>query len=281
MIQVYDQTVKGAIIAPQKRDRQGFAPLPTSRHTTVRGAERQHDFLEVYPTQSDGAHLEAPVSETPQESTSVYRYYDKNKILIYVGITKQRTGRNRQHNADKEWWPFVASQEVEHHVSRLCARNRERELIKIFRPPFNRVHNKDHVVLRLAYLGLSVVVDTAPDDNPKKRLMDNKYRIGLEVTSFGLFTRPEDASIVRMVKLAPSRDYRQAPVLLDGKQIGCLIDFHGDAVLKFNWTMSPRSHVPKSLDGLKTGFVKLVPNIFKKSRFELFVKSVHIESSAH
>ena len=89
---------------------------------------------------------------TPFDPTSVYRYYDRHGVLIYVGITKQGMGRNLQHNQRAEWWPFVVRQEVEHLPSRAAAMAHEKRLIRQHRPPFNRQHNVDHETFRLAYL---------------------------------------------------------------------------------------------------------------------------------
>src|SRR5690349_21062741 len=84
--------------------------------------------------------------------TSVYRYYDEHGVLIYVGITKQGMGRNLQHNGRAEWWPYVVRQEVEHFDTRPLAAAREKELIRQFRPPFNKQHNPWHAEVREAYL---------------------------------------------------------------------------------------------------------------------------------
>lgn len=91
----------------------------------------------------------------PVDPTSVYRYYDHHGLLLYVGITKQRGGRNLQHNSTAEWWPFVERQEIEHHPSRESASAREKLLIRTFRPPFNRQHNLDGANLREAYLAFA------------------------------------------------------------------------------------------------------------------------------
>lgn len=91
-------------------------------------------------------------NNTGSDPTSVYRYYDRIGILIYVGITRQGMGRNAQHNGKAEWWPFVARQEVEHYPTRGAAAMREKELIRGHRPPFNKQHNHDYEVSRAAYL---------------------------------------------------------------------------------------------------------------------------------
>lgn len=84
--------------------------------------------------------------------TSVYRYYDRHAVLIYVGITDRDIRRNLEHNKKAAWWPYVVRQEVDHFESRPEALAREKELIRQFRPPFNTQHNPDSPALREAYL---------------------------------------------------------------------------------------------------------------------------------
>lgn len=89
---------------------------------------------------------------TRSKPTSVYRYYDACGVLIYVGITAHGVQRNKQHNGDKAWWPFVATQELDHFPTRALAEAEEKRLIRLHRPPFNRQHNPDHVARRAAYM---------------------------------------------------------------------------------------------------------------------------------
>ena len=96
--------------------------------------------------------------------TSVYRFYDENDLLLYVGITSRRVTRQYEHNSSKDWWKFVKRQEVEHYPSRREAMSRERGLITRFRPPFNTQHNPDHEAVREAYLSLAVNERGEPQD---------------------------------------------------------------------------------------------------------------------
>jgi hypothetical protein len=121
-------------------DNQGAAPLggyepPTTHHNEVTLAMTCSEPNRTRPT-------------------SIYKYFDARGILIYVGLTGQGVTRNRQHNSDKAWWPFVASQDVEHFDTRAEAQGREIALIHQFRPPFNIVHNADYRELRRAYLDM-------------------------------------------------------------------------------------------------------------------------------
>lgn len=95
---------------------------------------------------------DATAGAVESDPTSVYKYFDARRILIYVGITGVGIARNRQHNESKEWWQHVVSQEIEHFNSRELAHEREVQLIDKYRPPFNKQHNKDHAAARRFYL---------------------------------------------------------------------------------------------------------------------------------
>jgi predicted GIY-YIG superfamily endonuclease len=84
-------------------------------------------------------------------ATSVYRYYDKFNILVYVGVTSQRSARNQQHNRDKPWWEFVDRQEIDHYPTRSQALAAEQALIEKFTPPFNFQHNAEALQIRPIY----------------------------------------------------------------------------------------------------------------------------------
>ena len=94
--------------------------------------------------------------------TSLYRYYDAHRVLIYVGITKRGVVRNTEHNTGKSWWPYVAHQVVEHFTTRELAHARERELIKRYTPPCNVQHNPDHREMRSAYLAAVAAAARSP-----------------------------------------------------------------------------------------------------------------------
>lgn len=96
-----------------------------------------------------------------RQPTSVYLYFDAEGILIYVGITSRRSVRQAEHRADKDWWPFVARQAIEHYDSRAEAARREAWLIRVMCPPFNSALNPDRQ-MRDAYLRFA----SAPQDGP-------------------------------------------------------------------------------------------------------------------
>jgi hypothetical protein len=108
--------------------------------------------------------------------TSVYLFFDRIGILVYVGVTSRGVVRQREHNADKAWWPYVSRQEVEHYPTRARALIRERELITLMCPPFNSAHNPDRAA-RSAYLAL-VAMNDSPGIEPAGKWIP--MRVGLQ-----------------------------------------------------------------------------------------------------
>lgn len=97
---------------------------------------------------------DAPDAGTP---TSVYRLYNKDGLLLYVGITGRKLERMYQHAMSKPWWGDVVEIHVNHLPTRDLALKREEMLIKGFHP----VHNKQHARVGKPYrLPPRVTVET-------------------------------------------------------------------------------------------------------------------------
>lgn len=77
------------------------------------------------------------------QRTALYRFFDANDQLLYVGITHNTTARFGQHAKNKAitWWPDVARQEVAWLDSRELAADAEIVAIKTEGP----LHNLSHV----------------------------------------------------------------------------------------------------------------------------------------
>ncbi len=75
-------------------------------------------------------------------SFSVYRFYDKQDQLLYVGQTSHGYKRMQQHNKTQPWWREVARSEVEHHESREEALQAEAWAIHKEHPKHNIVRPK-------------------------------------------------------------------------------------------------------------------------------------------
>jgi predicted GIY-YIG superfamily endonuclease len=73
--------------------------------------------------------------------TTLYRLYDHDARLLYIGIAEKWATRMGQHAADKTWWPDVANVRFEQLPDRTEALTAEREAISTERPLHNIVHN--------------------------------------------------------------------------------------------------------------------------------------------
>lgn len=81
---------------------------------------------------------------TTGERTALYRLYDVDRKLIYVGITGNPEVRFAQHASDKPWWPRVVHREIEWYGSRAAAAAAEEAAIKLKSPTANKQHSPDY-----------------------------------------------------------------------------------------------------------------------------------------
>lgn len=156
------------------------------------------------------------------ESTSVYSYFDKYGVLIYVGITSRNTVRQREHISTKDWWPHVASQEVEHFSAREVASLRERLLIQSNEPPFNTQHNPASEIRRAEYLSFRQSADETGLSSHEELWRDTGGIIPLHLisqvdTEVVLATDPGMAPIVCRLT---EQGYRQAKAVAGSVKCG-------------------------------------------------------------
>ena len=74
------------------------------------------------------------------DRTALYRLYDAEGELLYVGITRNPERRFAEHAADKPWWPLVTRRNVEWYEKRKHALAAKEAAIKKHEP----YHNRDH-----------------------------------------------------------------------------------------------------------------------------------------
>lgn len=75
-------------------------------------------------------------------TTTLYRFYDVDDRLLYVGIAMGVNARWAKHSKDKGWWTEVASARIEHLPSRDAALDAEWAAIRDERPIYNVVGNR-------------------------------------------------------------------------------------------------------------------------------------------
>ena len=99
----------------------------------------------------------------------VYRFYDLDGALLYVGVTDNPRVRWGHHRRTKAWWPEVEVATVQSVANRGEALAVERLAIIDERPRYNVTHAADPNVLRLFPLSTVVTVDPS-------RLLDDEAR---------------------------------------------------------------------------------------------------------
>jgi predicted GIY-YIG superfamily endonuclease len=75
--------------------------------------------------------------------TSLYRHFDAEGSLLYVGISLSWPARTKAHAHGSRWFDMVAKVEIERFDTREAALDAEREAIKREKPKFNIIHNRD------------------------------------------------------------------------------------------------------------------------------------------
>lgn len=76
--------------------------------------------------------------------TAVYRLYDADGALLYVGVARSPRERLSDHAYRKPWWPQVARKTIEWHPDRETALEAEARAIHTEHP----VHNRQVPVIR-------------------------------------------------------------------------------------------------------------------------------------
>lgn len=129
-------------------------PTHWGAYPTVELAARARDYVNgelavgQYPTPAGAQAPPEPtvvVSLTPRKrterhSTSLYRMFDSDGVLLYVGITSSPK-RLGQHQRNSAWWLAVARVEVEHYPTRADALAAEADAIRTEGPTHNVLLN--------------------------------------------------------------------------------------------------------------------------------------------
>lgn len=90
-----------------------------------------------------GAAALAPIPPTrepiPEPRVALYRHFDEDGVLLYVGVTNNLDSRTRSHTRHSQWSIFAARSEAEFFDTRAEALAAERRAIKEEQPLFNGV----------------------------------------------------------------------------------------------------------------------------------------------
>lgn len=84
--------------------------------------------------------MQGNVTAVPSRHTSLYRFFDSNGSLLYVGISFDLPTRWVDHSSSKPWWHCVDTATIEHYPDRGTAEAAERHAIKTENPAWNVLH---------------------------------------------------------------------------------------------------------------------------------------------
>lgn len=101
------------------------------------------------------------------DATALYRHFDRDGTLLYVGISLHAIYRLGQHQ-ESDWSRHIARVDIQTYTSRAAALEAERRAIRIEQPIFNKIHNGG----RRQYLGATGA--------PARRAAPSKPKIPIE-----------------------------------------------------------------------------------------------------
>lgn len=82
------------------------------------------------------------VAELDAVGTALYRHFDCDGRLLYVGVSLSAIKRTAQHRQRASWFTEITRIEIEWHTSRSAAELAEKRAIKAERPLYNIKHNE-------------------------------------------------------------------------------------------------------------------------------------------
>ena len=91
-------------------------------------------------------------------TVTLYRFFDKDDRLLYVGISAKGADRLAQHAGDKDWFCYVTRATFEHYPTRKTALLAEAVAIKAEAPLYNVNGVPDHI-LRPGEMGIEDAAD--------------------------------------------------------------------------------------------------------------------------
>ena len=86
---------------------------------------------------SEMAAVEVPLNDRPHV---LYRMFDADSRLLYVGISVHGPDRLNGHRHDKPWWPEIATVQMKHFPNRSAALQAEQAAIRTDNPKYNIAH---------------------------------------------------------------------------------------------------------------------------------------------
>lgn len=83
-------------------------------------------------------------AEPPKPRVALYRHFDRDGVLLYVGVSQDPKIRRQSHSRHAVWHEFASREEVTWLDDRDAALEAEREAIRTESPLFNGTHTTPH-----------------------------------------------------------------------------------------------------------------------------------------
>lgn len=115
------------------------------------------------------------------ERTALYRFYDADGRLLYVGITKNLKQRWYHHSVSQLWWPAVSRKEVEWWDTREAASVAEREAIRAERPLYNAAGNPAAGIKHPAWALFNPADRQRVKDSIRQEIISGVYPQGVDL----------------------------------------------------------------------------------------------------
>ena len=116
-------------------------PAPSNNGIIARYAcDRSHGWETFWGDLPYGPPVVRPAPKPGSPRCALYRHYDDEGILLYVGISEKPLGRGKAHAKESVWVAFAARIEAEWLPDRATAETAERNAIRAEKPIFNKVH---------------------------------------------------------------------------------------------------------------------------------------------
>lgn len=144
-----------------------------------------------------------------QLKTALYRHFDKDDVLLYVGVSLSAVNRLSQHKTASPWFADIVKVTVEYFPSRYSAESAEREAIRKEKPKYNKRHTS------LNYYEPSAIVE------------DEKNRVTYELVAIEPVYSVED-----LVDLLRINKKTVIQLIVDGK-----LGSFGHPTRKSSWTI--------------------------------------------
>lgn len=107
----------------------------------------------------------------------LYRMFDQNGDLIYVGITCNPPARIKQHSKEKEWFSEVTHITLEPFRTRHELEEAEKHAIRTERPKYNVMHNQQLMQTIPKESGTECKGDPFSELNRRLTILENELRL--------------------------------------------------------------------------------------------------------